>query len=81
MKPEAQNAAVTLANSGSTEAKDDPNRIKEGDVFTFTDSRNTPIAVGSVIYVEDGVYVIHYAPVEGGHAPAQGDIALHLTTR
>jgi hypothetical protein len=34
-----------------------------------------------VIYIDGDVYVIHYAPVEGGHAPAKGDIALHLTSR
>jgi hypothetical protein len=77
VKAEDQNAAVSLAAVGS----DDADRIREGDVFTFTDSRNNPIAVGSVVYIDGSVYVIHYAPLDGGHAPAPGDIALHLTTR
>jgi hypothetical protein len=75
-----QNAAVSLVPVSQQPAADDPNRVKEGSVFTFMDSSNTPIANGTVVYVEDGIYVIHYAAVEGGHAPAVGDIALHLST-
>jgi hypothetical protein len=81
VRPQEQNAAVSLVPVSSQAAQDDASRIKEGSVFTFTDSLNVPIAVGSVIYIEDGIYVIHYAPVEGGHAPAEGDIAIHLSTR
>ena len=81
VRPQDQNAAVSLVPISSQAAQDDANKIKEGTVFTFTDSTNTPIAVGSVIYTEGDVYVVHYTPVEGGHAPAEGDIALHLSKK
>lgn len=70
------NAAIQLAQAGSSTAA-----IKEGDVFTITDSRQEPIANGSVIYNDGSIYVINYVVSEGGRAPLQGDIAIHMSER
>jgi hypothetical protein len=77
VKATEDNAAVQLAAAASNA---DP--IKEGDVFTFTDSNDVTIAAGSVTYIENGIYVVHYVPSSGGgRAPMTGDVAIHVTTR
>jgi len=70
------NAAVRLAEAGNNATP-----IKEGDVFTIQDSQEKTVANGSVVYVENGIYVVNYVPAAGGRAPEPGDLAIHVSVR
>jgi hypothetical protein len=74
VRPQEQMAAVAL------EAKTD-NKIKVGDVFTFIDSRQNPIANGQVVSMDGDIVVISYLPLSDGRAPKEGDIAVHLSMK
>jgi hypothetical protein len=78
VRPEDALAAVTL--SAPAEGKAD-NKIKVGDIFTFVDSTENPLANGKVINIDGGLIVISYLPSADGRAPKEGDIAVHLSMK
>jgi hypothetical protein len=70
-------AAVTLVASPEKAT----NKIKVGDIFTFIDSRQNPIANGKVVSIDADVAVISYLPSPDGRVPKEGDIAVHLSSK
>jgi len=78
VRPDDELAAVTL--SAPVEGKAE-NKITVGDVFTFVDSRENPLASGKVISIDGDLVVISYLPAADGRAPREGDIAVHLSTK
>jgi hypothetical protein len=77
VRPQDFLAAVTLNPAG--EGRRNP--IKAGDVFTFVDSAQKPLANGKVVNVDGELVVIAYLPTPTGRHPKEGDIAVHLSMK
>src|ERR1019366_499645 len=78
VRPGDQLAAVTL--SAPLEGKPE-NKIKVGDIFTFVDSKENPLANGKVISIDGDLVVISFVPSADGRSPKEGDIAVHLSLK
>lgn len=65
---------VTLAAVGDIDLKS----FRYGDILTFIDSNEKPVANGTVVNITDDALHVKYSPVPGGRAPRQGDLAVSL---
>ena len=65
---------VTLAAVGDIDLKS----FKNGDILTIIDTNEKPVANGTVVNITPDALHVKYAPVPGGRAPRQGDLAVSL---
>lgn len=65
---------ITLAAVGDIDLKS----FRNGDIITFIDTNQLPIANGTVVNITPDALHVKYTPAPDGRAPRKGDLAVSL---